>query len=82
MNLHYFFFKNQETTSFVLQMEEGEQEDTPEEAVIRESDAKVGRIFKSLPADTVLVVCTCQGNTARMRYAQVSLSSFAMSGFL
>ena len=60
-------------------MEEGEQEDTPEEAVIRELDAHVGKVLKNLPSDTALIVCTCQGNTARTRYLQVTSSCHAQT---
>lgn len=56
----------------LVQREEGEQEDTPEEAIIRETDARVGRIYESLPRDTLFVVCSCQGDTAKSRYAQVA----------
>lgn len=54
-----------------MQKEDGEQEDSAEEAIIRQTDANVGRVFSSLPPDSMLVVCTGHGNTARTRYAQV-----------
>ena len=69
------------TNGINVQKEEGEQEDSPEEAIIRQTDANVGRIYHSLPPDSLLVVCTGQGDTAKTRYAHVSNPSLPGDGW-
>jgi len=49
------------------QVEDGEQEDSAEETAIREIDRHVGIIYSALLPDSLLVVCSCQGNTASSR---------------
>jgi len=58
---------------YFWQVEEGEQEDNAEERAIRETDDHVGRIYSALLSDTLLMVCSCQGDTASSRMLYVSL---------
>lgn len=55
------------------QVEEGEQEDDAEERAIRETDDHVGRIYSALLSDTLLMVCSCHGDTSSSRMLYVSL---------
>ena len=57
-----------------LQVEDGEQEDNAEERTIRKTDEHVGRIYSALLPDSLLVVCSCQGDTPSTRILYVSSS--------
>lgn len=52
-------------------MEEGEHEDTEEEKLARRTDQMVGEVYDALPPDSILVVATCQGDTAHTRLMNV-----------
>lgn len=58
-----------------LQVEEGEQEDSEEERVVRLLDRQIRRIYEALPSDSLLVVTSCQGDTAATRLQYVSRPS-------
>ena len=52
-------------------MEEGEKADDEEERLLRQLDRSVGRIYDTLPQNSLLVVATLQGDTASTRLMQV-----------
>lgn len=52
-------------------MEDGEQEASEEEKILTAVDHLIGDIHASLPADTLLIVATFQGDTANARLIYV-----------
>ena len=55
----------------VQEGEEGEQEGSREERILKESDRLVAAVYSALPEDTLFIVCTCQGDTAGSRLMMV-----------